>query len=58
MKRRKAVAFLIKNGCILIREGGKHSVFFNPASNKTSILPRYNEVDDFLFKKDLQGSWN
>jgi len=51
MKRRDAISFLRKNGCILIREGARHSIFVNQANNKTSTLPRHNKVDDFLFKK-------
>jgi hypothetical protein len=34
-----------------VREGAKHSVFFNPLLKKTSTVPRHNEIDNFLAKK-------
>ncbi|MEK7503681.1 MAG: type II toxin-antitoxin system HicA family toxin [Patescibacteria group bacterium] len=51
MKRNDLIRYLRKNGCILIREGAKHSVFFNSLLNKTSTIPRHAEIDNFLTKK-------
>ncbi len=51
MKRKDLIRHLLKEGCIFIREGGKHSIFFNPLLKKTSTVPRHNEIDDFLAKK-------
>lgn len=51
MKRKDLIRHLLKNGCIFIREGAKHSVFFNSLLRKTSTVPRHTEVDDFLAKK-------
>jgi len=51
MKRRDLIRHLIKNGCIFVREGAQHSVFFNPLLKKTSTVPRHNEINDFLAKK-------
>ena len=51
MKRVVLLKYLRKHGCFLIREGAKHSVFLNPAVEKTSTVPRHNEVDNFLAKK-------
>jgi predicted RNA binding protein YcfA (HicA-like mRNA interferase family) len=51
MKRKDLIRHLIKNGCVFVREGAKHSVFFNPLLKKTSTVPRHNEVDNFLAKK-------
>ena len=51
MKRNDLVKHLIKNKCIFIREGAKHSVFFNPLVKKSSTVPRHNEIDNFLAKK-------
>jgi len=51
MKRRDLIKHLLKNRCIFIREGAKHSVFFNPLLRKTSTVPRHNEIDNFLAKK-------
>jgi mRNA interferase HicA len=51
MKRKDLIRYLIKNGCVFVREGAKHSVFFNPLLRKTSTVPRHNEIDNFLAKK-------
>lgn len=51
MKRNELIKHLIKNKCIFIREGAKHSVFFNPLVKKSSTVPRHNEIDNFLAKK-------
>ena len=45
---------LKKHGCVHLREGPKHTVFFNPRDNKTSTIPRHNEIDDVLVKKILK----
>ena len=34
-----------------MREGAKHSVFFNPMARKSSTVPRHNEIDNDLAKK-------
>jgi len=54
MKRKDLIQHLIKNGCIFIREGARHSVFFNPLIKKTSTVPRHKEIDNFLAKKICQ----
>jgi len=51
MKRKDLIRHLLQNGCIFVREGAKHSVFFNPLLKKTSTVPRHNEIDNFLAKK-------
>jgi len=51
MKRKDLIKHLLKKGCVFIREGAKHSVFFNPLLRKTSTIPRHNEIDNFLAKK-------
>jgi len=30
MKRKDLIRHLLKEGCVFIKEGAKHSVFFNP----------------------------
>ncbi|MEQ8186517.1 MAG: type II toxin-antitoxin system HicA family toxin [Candidatus Eremiobacterota bacterium] len=42
---------LIKNGCQLLREGGRHSIYWNPANRKTSSIPRHREISDKLVLK-------
>ena len=51
MKRKELVGYLTKNGCMFLREGANHSVFFNPLINKTSTIPRHSEINNFLAKK-------
>ncbi|MDD2600186.1 MAG: type II toxin-antitoxin system HicA family toxin [Kiritimatiellae bacterium] len=51
MKRRDLMRHLSKHGCLLLRAGGSHSVYFNPANNKCSTVPRHREVIDFTAKK-------
>ncbi|MBL0308780.1 MAG: type II toxin-antitoxin system HicA family toxin [Bacteroidetes bacterium] len=51
MKRKDLLIHLSKHGCLLMREGGNHSIYYNPSKNKTSSVPRHNEVNDFLARK-------
>lgn len=51
MKRVDLVRHILKNSCILVREGAKHSVFFNPLTKRVSTMPRHNEINKFLAKK-------
>ncbi|MFH0791667.1 MAG: type II toxin-antitoxin system HicA family toxin [bacterium] len=51
MKRNDLVKYISKNNCIFIREGARHSVFFNTLTKRVSTVPRHNEVDNFLTKK-------
>lgn len=51
MKRKDLIKHLCKNGCVFIREGARHSVFFNPLIKKLSTIPRHTEIDSFLAKK-------
>jgi mRNA interferase HicA len=39
------------NGCKLLREGGRHSVYVNRIKRKTSTVPRHQEIDEFLSRK-------
>ncbi len=39
MKRRKLIAHLHANGCVLLRQGGNHSIYINPANNTTVPVP-------------------
>lgn len=57
MKRRDLIGHLEAHGCRLLREGGRHSIDVNPATNATSAVPRHTEIYEFLARKicrDLQ----
>jgi mRNA interferase HicA len=51
MKRRDLIVYIESRGCQLLREGGKHSLYYNPANNQTTSVPRHREVNDFLIRK-------
>jgi predicted RNA binding protein YcfA (HicA-like mRNA interferase family) len=51
MKRKDLIRHLLKSGCIFVREGARHSVFFNPLLKKSSTVPRHIEIDDCLARK-------
>jgi mRNA interferase HicA len=51
MKRVELVRHLEAHGCYLLREGGKHSLYVNPANNQTSAVPRHREINEFLARK-------
>ena len=58
MKRRDFLRRLAAHGCQLLREGGRHSIFFNPQTGVTSSIPRHTEISDFLARKNLSRLGN
>ena len=57
MKRQDLIRYLEKNGCELLREGGRHTIYVNRAVQKSSAIPRHREINNFLARKicrDLQ----
>lgn len=56
MKRKDLISYLIIHGCLFEREGKNHTIFFNPESNKSTTIPRHNEINTFTARgicKDL-----
>jgi predicted RNA binding protein YcfA (HicA-like mRNA interferase family) len=51
MKRQELARHLEANGCYLLRDRGKHSIYVNPVNNQTSAVPRHREINDFLARK-------
>ena len=51
MKRQVLIAWLHAHGCVLVREGARHSWYGNPAENKRSAIPRHREINDLLVIK-------
>jgi mRNA interferase HicA len=51
MKRHALLKHLRQYGCELLREGKKHSVYWNPANRRTSSVPRHIEIVDKLARK-------
>ena len=55
MKRRELIRHLERFGCVLVREGAKHSRYVNLAEpQRTSTVPRHTEIEDFLARKICQ----
>ena len=51
MKRHDLIRHLESQGCRLLREGGNHSVYYNPVNQQVTAVPRHREVNEFLAKK-------
>jgi predicted RNA binding protein YcfA (HicA-like mRNA interferase family) len=51
MKRQAFIRHIQAHGCVLMREGGKHSVYYNPKNNQTSAIPRHREINNFLARR-------
>ena len=51
MKRQDLIRHVESHGCRLLREGAKHSVYYNPVANQTSAIPRHREINEFLVRK-------
>ena len=48
MKREKVLKHLRKHGCILSREGKKHTIIWNPVAKRGAAVPRHKEIKDVL----------
>jgi len=51
MKLRKLLKHMEANGCYLLRQGGNHTIYHNPANGKISSVPRHREIKNFVAKK-------
>ena len=51
MKRKDLLRHLRAHGCVLLREGGRHSVYWSPTARRVSSVPRHTEIHEFLAKK-------
>ncbi len=51
MKRRELIEHIKTEGCVLHREGAKHSVFLNTENGHMATVPRHNEIEVFLARK-------
>jgi mRNA interferase HicA len=51
MKRGDLLRHLRVNGCESLREGARHSWWYNAVQNNRSALPRHTEIDDDLARK-------
>ncbi len=50
MKRDELVRELLRQGCVLLRHGGRQDIYLNPATGQKQPVPRHNEIDNVLAK--------
>jgi mRNA interferase HicA len=46
MKRRDLIRHVERQGCRLKRQGGRHTIFANPATGARAPMPRHREVNE------------
>jgi mRNA interferase HicA len=51
MKRKEFLRHLRAHGCVLKREGRRHSLYQNPANGAMEAVPRHAEIDNRLIEK-------
>lgn len=51
MKRRVLIRQLEAHGCPLKREGGSHSIHWNPSTGRREPVPHHAEIPDLLVSK-------
>jgi len=48
MNRRQFVKELLRDGCKLLRSGGRHDIYINSRTGQKQPVPRYSEIDNSL----------
>lgn len=51
MKRRELIRHLDAHGCPMKREGGSHTIHWNPPTGRREPVPCHNEIPDLLVRK-------
>ncbi|MEM9480463.1 MAG: type II toxin-antitoxin system HicA family toxin [Verrucomicrobiota bacterium] len=54
MKRKDLIAKIEKLGCELLRHGGKHDIYRNPANGVIQPVPRHREINEMLARNILK----
>jgi mRNA interferase HicA len=54
MKRRDLLRVLREHGCQLVREGAEHSIWENPAANRSASVPRHREIPEYTAARILK----
>jgi predicted RNA binding protein YcfA (HicA-like mRNA interferase family) len=50
MNRGQFVRQLKRDGCVLLRAGSRHDIYFNPKTGLKQPVPRHTEIDNALAK--------
>jgi predicted RNA binding protein YcfA (HicA-like mRNA interferase family) len=48
VRRGELIRELEQQGCVLLRHGGRHDIYANPATGQKQPVPRHNEIDEYL----------
>jgi mRNA interferase HicA len=56
MQRRELIRHLEGHGCVLLREGAKHSVYYHRNTQRTATVPRHREIKNPTRNSHLQRS--
>jgi mRNA interferase HicA len=51
MKRTELIRHLKRNGCELLREGARHSIWRNTRLGNMAAVPRHNKIKEFMARK-------
>ncbi len=51
MKRGDLVRHLRASGCVILREGGAHTVWVGPDGTRESAVPRHSEIKNVVVRK-------
>ena len=54
MKRVDLIRAVEELGCVLIRHGGKHDWYQNPATGVSQPIPRHREINENLAKSIMR----
>lgn len=54
MKRLDLIRQIETMGCVLVRHGGNHDWYRNPATNIAAAVPRHREVNERLARKIIK----
>ena len=54
MKRADLIKELTRAGCELVRHGGKHDFYRQPATGKSQPVPRHREINEQLARKVIR----
>jgi len=50
MKRKEFIKGLLIGGCVLLRPGSRHDIYFNPHTGLQQPVPRHTEINNILAK--------
>jgi hypothetical protein len=48
MNRRALIRELAANGCVLLRHGSRHDIYWNPANGRQAPIPRHSDIKESL----------